>query len=56
MGVDILTPDFAALAQSCHVAHHRARDLDGLRELLGQLDNINEPVMVEVDATTFLAD
>ncbi|POF42739.1 hypothetical protein B0D71_07505 [Pseudomonas laurylsulfativorans] len=56
LGVDILTPDFAALAQSCHVAHHRARDLDGLRELLGQLDNINEPVMVEVDATTFLAD
>jgi acetolactate synthase-1/2/3 large subunit len=56
LGVDILTPDFAALAQSCHVTHHRVSDLHGLRELLEQLENINEPVMVEVDAATFLAD
>ncbi|PYY67410.1 hypothetical protein CRX42_27160, partial [Pseudomonas jessenii] len=56
LGVDILTPDFAALAQSCHVSHHRVSNLHGLRELLGQLDNINQPVMVEVDAATFLAD
>jgi acetolactate synthase-1/2/3 large subunit len=56
LGVDILTPDFAALARSCHVSHHRVSNLHGLRELLGQLDNNNEPVMVEVDAATFLAD
>ncbi|MCY1174398.1 putative 2-ketoarginine decarboxylase AruI [compost metagenome] len=56
LGVDILTPDFAALAQSCHVSHHRARDLDGLRELLGQLGSSDEPVMIEVDAAMFLAD
>ena len=54
LGVDILTPDFAALAQSCHVAHHRASNLHDLRELLGQLGSIVEPVMIEVDAATFL--
>jgi acetolactate synthase-1/2/3 large subunit len=56
LGVDILTPDFAALARSCHVTHHRASDLQGLRELLGQLPDSVEPVMIEVDAATFLAD
>ncbi|PPA04277.1 hypothetical protein C4E44_09910 [Pseudomonas sp. MWU12-2312b] len=56
LGVDILTPDFAALAQSCHVAHHRAGNLAGLRALLGQLGDTREPLMIEVDATTFLAD
>ncbi|NUT74538.1 5-guanidino-2-oxopentanoate decarboxylase [Pseudomonas sp. C1C7] len=56
LGVDILTPDFAALAQSCHVAHHRVSDLQRLRELLGQLGSPDEPVMIEVDAATFLAD
>ncbi|MFJ2692363.1 5-guanidino-2-oxopentanoate decarboxylase [Pseudomonas sp. NPDC087336] len=56
LGVDILTPDFAALARSCHVAHHRASNLQGLRGLLGQLGNCHEPVMIEVDAATFLAD
>ncbi|WP_160109072.1 5-guanidino-2-oxopentanoate decarboxylase [Pseudomonas izuensis] len=54
LGVDILTPDFAALAQSCHVAHHRARSLDSLRELLGQLGTGGEPVMIELDAADFL--
>jgi acetolactate synthase-1/2/3 large subunit len=38
------------------VAHNRARDLDGLRELLGQLGSSDEPVMIEVDAAMFLAD
>jgi acetolactate synthase-1/2/3 large subunit len=56
LGVDILTPDFAALARSCHVAHHRASNLHDLRELLGQLGSSVEPVMIEVDAATFLAD
>jgi acetolactate synthase-1/2/3 large subunit len=56
LGVDILTPDFAALAQSCHVAHHRAGNLAGLRALLGQLGDTCESLMIEVDATTFLAD
>lgn len=54
LGVDILTPDFAALAQSCHVAHHRAGNLAGLRELLGQLGGSSEPVMIELDAADFL--
>jgi acetolactate synthase-1/2/3 large subunit len=56
LGVDILTPDFAALAKSCHITHYRAGNLDRLRELLGQLGDTDEPVMIEVDAATFLAD
>jgi acetolactate synthase-1/2/3 large subunit len=55
LGVDILTPDFAALAQSCHFAHHRAGTLDALRELLGQYGDTREPLMIELDAATFLA-
>lgn len=55
VGVDILTPDFAALARSCHVAHHLVRNLDSLRELLGQLDGPHEPLMIELDAAAFLA-
>jgi len=54
VGVDILTPDFAALARSCHVAHHLVRNIDSLRELLGQLDGSHEPVMIELDAAAFL--
>lgn len=56
LGVDILTPNFAALAQSCHVSHHRVSHLQGLRALLDGLGNPSEPVMIEVDAATFLAD
>lgn len=56
LGVDILTPDFAALAQSCHVPHHLVRNLDSLRELLGQIGNRDELVMVELDAAALLAD
>ncbi|AWY42888.1 5-guanidino-2-oxopentanoate decarboxylase [Pseudomonas putida] len=56
LGVEILTPNFAALAQSCHVNHHRVGHLQGLRELLDGLGNPGEPVMIEVDAATFLAD
>ena len=56
VGVDILTPDFQALARSCHVAHHRVTSLHGLRELLGQLGHCDEPVMVELDAAAFLAE
>lgn len=56
LGVDIVTPDFAALAQSCHVEHHRVRNPDGLRKLLGQLGDSNTPVMIELNAADFLAD
>ena len=56
VGVDILTPDFEALARSCHVAHHRVTNLHALRELLGQLGHCDEPVMVELDAAAFLAE
>jgi acetolactate synthase I/II/III large subunit len=56
VGVDILTPDFGALARSCHVSHHLVRDLACLRELLGQLGDCAEPVMVELDAAAFLAE
>jgi acetolactate synthase-1/2/3 large subunit len=55
LGVDILTPDFAALAQSCHVPHHRVSNLHNLRELLGQLGSTETPVMLELDAGAFLA-
>lgn len=55
LGVDILTPDFVALAQSCHVSHHAVRSLQGLREWLGQLGNTQTPVMLELDAAAFLA-
>jgi acetolactate synthase-1/2/3 large subunit len=55
LGVDILTPDFAALARSCHVPHHAVRNLRGLRELLGQFADTQTPVMLELDAAAFLA-
>lgn len=54
LGVDILTPDFAALAQSCHVPYRRADNLQSLAELLGELAGSREPVMVELDAQAFL--
>ncbi|MBK5352403.1 5-guanidino-2-oxopentanoate decarboxylase [Pseudomonas sp. TH41] len=56
LGVDILTPDFAALAQSCHVPHHRVSNLHHLRERLGQLGSTQTPVMLELDAAAFLAE
>jgi acetolactate synthase-1/2/3 large subunit len=56
LGVDILTPDFAALARSCHVPHHRVGNLHKLRELLGQFSDTDTPVMLELDAAAFLAE
>ena len=54
LGVDILTPDFAALAQSCHIPHRLVRDLASLRERLAELADSREPVLLEVDATALL--
>ncbi|MVV47749.1 5-guanidino-2-oxopentanoate decarboxylase [Pseudomonas sp. PB120] len=56
VGVDILTPDFAALARSCHVPHHPVSNLHTLRELLAQLASTETPVMLELDAAAFLAE
>ncbi|WP_346841474.1 5-guanidino-2-oxopentanoate decarboxylase [Metapseudomonas otitidis] len=54
LGVDILTPDFAALARACHVRHHRVAGLEALGALLGELDGSAEPHLVELDAADFL--
>ena len=55
LGVDILTPDFQAMAQSFHVAHHRADSPAQLQQLLQSLRDIQQPVMIEVDAGAYLA-
>ncbi|WP_337055990.1 5-guanidino-2-oxopentanoate decarboxylase [Pseudomonas sp. USHLN015] len=54
LGVDILAPDFAALARACHVSHHAVRSLEALRELLGSLVETREPHLIELDAADFL--
>ncbi|GAC1031569.1 5-guanidino-2-oxopentanoate decarboxylase [Pseudomonas sp. No.21] len=54
LGVDILAPDFAALARACHVSHHAVRSLEGLSELLGSLAGTCEPHLIELDAADFL--
>ncbi|MDB5982070.1 MAG: putative acetolactate synthase large subunit [Pseudomonas sp.] len=54
LGVDILPPDFAALAQSCHVPYWRAGNLVGLRELLIEHAGTQRPVFIELDAAAFL--
>lgn len=54
LGVDILAPDFAALARACHVRHHRVAGLEALGALLGELDGGAEPHLVELDAADFL--
>ncbi|BCG22218.1 hypothetical protein TUM18999_04090 [Pseudomonas tohonis] len=54
LGVDILAPDFAALARACHVSHHAVRSLEALRELLGSLAEAREPHLIELDAADFL--
>ncbi|WP_350447467.1 5-guanidino-2-oxopentanoate decarboxylase [Pseudomonas solani] len=54
LGVDILAPDFPALARACHVQHHAVRSLNGLRELLGSLADTREPHLIELDAADFL--
>lgn len=53
LGVDILTPDFAAFARSCHVQYHTAGSLDGLRDLLQGLES-GEPHVIELNASDFL--
>ncbi|WP_085594919.1 MULTISPECIES: 5-guanidino-2-oxopentanoate decarboxylase [unclassified Pseudomonas] len=55
LGVDILTPDFQALAASCHVAYHQAASPAQLQELLANHASTRQPVMIEVDAGAYLA-
>ena len=55
LGVDILTPDFEALARSCHVEHCRAATPAQLREQLLARTDLRQPVVIEVDATSYLA-
>jgi acetolactate synthase-1/2/3 large subunit len=55
LGVDILTPDFQAMARSFHVAHHRADSPAQLQDLLHTLKDTRQPVMIEVDAGAYLA-
>jgi len=54
LGVDILAPDFAAMARSFHVAHHAPQSPDALRALLAELADGTQPVLVELDAASLL--
>ncbi|EPL15175.1 thiamine pyrophosphate-dependent enzyme, partial [Pseudomonas sp. CF161] len=55
LGVDILTPDFAALARASHVQYHRVSARAALGELLAGLADTRQPVLIEVDAQAFLS-
>ncbi|SEM38854.1 acetolactate synthase-1/2/3 large subunit [Pseudomonas sp. ok272] len=55
LGVDILPPDFAALAKSCHVQHLPIRSREQLREVLTGLADTRQPVLLELDAAAFLS-
>lgn len=54
LGVDILPPDFQAMARSFHVAHYAPSSADALRGLLADLAGSSEPVMIELAASDFL--
>lgn len=54
LGVDILPPDFEAMARSFHVAHHAPQSPESLRALLLELAETTQPVMIELDAATLL--
>jgi acetolactate synthase-1/2/3 large subunit len=56
LGVDILPPDFQAMACSCHVDHHAPTSLMSLRDLLADSVGITAPVMIELVASHFLPD
>jgi acetolactate synthase-1/2/3 large subunit len=55
LGVDILPPDFAALARSCHVEHVPVRSLEQLQQVLAPLAGVTRPVLLELDAAAFLS-
>jgi len=55
LGVDILPPDFAALAKSCHVQHQSVSSREQLREALIRLADTRQPVLLELDAAAFLS-
>ncbi|WP_137888416.1 5-guanidino-2-oxopentanoate decarboxylase [Pseudomonas sp. 2FE] len=54
LGVEILAPDFAAMARSFHVAHYAPESPASLRTLLADLATSTQPVMVELDAASLL--
>lgn len=55
LGVDILPPDFAALAKSCHVQHLPVASREQLSEVLASLADTRQPVLLELDAAAFLS-
>ncbi|MFW0759266.1 5-guanidino-2-oxopentanoate decarboxylase [Pseudomonas sp. H11T01] len=55
LGVDIMTPDFAAMASSFHIDHHAPQSPEALRALLLELATTTMPVMIELDAAMYLA-
>jgi acetolactate synthase-1/2/3 large subunit len=55
LGVDILPPDFAALALSCHVEHVPISSQAQLRQTLSTLVDLRRPVLLELDAAAFLS-
>jgi len=54
LGVDILPPDFQAMARSFHVAHYAPNSANSLRALLCDLAGASEPVLIELAASDFL--
>jgi acetolactate synthase-1/2/3 large subunit len=56
LGVEILTPDFKAMAASFHVPYYSARNRGQLQELLQALGDTRQPLMIEVNAEAYLAD
>ncbi len=54
LGVDILTPDFQAMARGFHASYHRVDTPARLQTLLLQLKDTRQPVMIEVDAENYL--
>jgi acetolactate synthase-1/2/3 large subunit len=54
LGVDILPPDFQAMANSCHVDHYAPSNVASLRDVLADLVGISAPVMIELVASHFL--
>jgi acetolactate synthase-1/2/3 large subunit len=47
--VDLHTPDFAVLAQSIALPHHRVRSLEGIGSVLKDALARPGPVLIEVD-------
>ncbi|MDN3526300.1 5-guanidino-2-oxopentanoate decarboxylase [Halomonas sabkhae] len=55
LGVDLAAPDFQALAQAFACRHLGVTDPASLHDALGRLDEASSPLIIEVDATAWIA-